>query len=417
MARAMIAGWLVMLTACGLDASREEELFEPQWEACDTGDCSALLLGIEFIDTKCGVAVGGTTETGPAVILQTFDGGATWDPVEVDASGRLYDVAFVDDALGYAVGFDVMLRTRDGGKTWSTVTLPASAWLASVDFATEEIGFAVGGAGSLPIAWTTADGGESWTSAVDRLPEDLGSSLRHVSFLDQDHGFILGQDGVLLETVDRGLTWVARDSGSSAWLRSFCYSRNRYYVTTSTGLLTCWDRGGNWSEVAAIGQRKLNDVLFVGGDHHGSLGWVTTFDGEVLESSDDGETWETVLRHNGTATWFSVRDGCRAFFVADGGRIYQRQIAYTNAAPVASTSLGHASRRLTIDGWTKSEVVDHFGSNFISRNMFLEKPLNTNTEVPGGADQQLTYRANMGQLDIYLDGDRVVLAVEGWSDY
>lgn len=414
MIRNVIIGHAFLVAACaGRSPQEQRVLSEPQWEECDTGDCSALLLGIDFADAKIGVAVGGTTETGPAVILRTEDGGATWSPVEVEANGRLYAIDFVTGTLGYTVGYDVMLRTRDGGASWNRVTLPESGWLASVSFATEQLGFAVGGPAQEPVAWVTTDGGESWSSALGRLPAGMRSSLRHVSFISEERGFILGYDGLLLETTDCGETWRAKDSGSSAWLRSISFSGDSGYIASSTGLLTSHDRGASWHPVTTLEPCKLNDVLFIAR----GLGWVTTFEGELLETVDSGQRWKTALHHEGTLTWFSLREGCRVFVAADRGRIYQRATPYIMAESVDYEDPSHLGRTLKICGWTKSEVVEHFGTDFVEHTeAFWASPFGR-YEVPSGTDEQLVYGAGLSRLYVYLREGRVLHAFEAWSDW
>jgi photosystem II stability/assembly factor-like uncharacterized protein len=52
-------------------------------------------------------------------ILHTDDGGANWKLQNSGTTGRLYEIAFTDTRIGWAVGNDgVILHTEDGGVTW-----------------------------------------------------------------------------------------------------------------------------------------------------------------------------------------------------------------------------------------------------------------------------------------------------------
>ena len=102
-----VASLLVASSGCGVEPATAGP--DRKWEACETNGCSALLLGIRFVDSRCGVAVGGTTERGASVILRTSDRGATWSPARVATKGRLYAVAFSGKKRGCAVGFGVIV--------------------------------------------------------------------------------------------------------------------------------------------------------------------------------------------------------------------------------------------------------------------------------------------------------------------
>ena len=58
-------------------------------------------LAIDHGSKRIGLAVGGTKEMAPSVILFTPDFGRSWFPCDVEAAGRLYDI----DAPGVGLGF------------------------------------------------------------------------------------------------------------------------------------------------------------------------------------------------------------------------------------------------------------------------------------------------------------------------
>lgn len=84
---------------------------------------NSMLTRVRFTDDKHGWVLGYSGS-----ILQTEDGGASWQLRHFDATQHaMYDILFLDAQHGFAVGgFGNVLETRDGGKTWEA-TAPALA--------------------------------------------------------------------------------------------------------------------------------------------------------------------------------------------------------------------------------------------------------------------------------------------------
>lgn len=313
---ALVGILCALLASCaGSGSARQAE--PVGWQGCAVeGD--PLLLAIAFCSEQRGFAVGGTTESGPSVVLETSDAGASWTALPVAAQGRLYDVVFPTARRGYAVGFGVIVRTKDRGRSWEPVTIPADRWLAAVDFVSEEVGFAAGGHGSEPVLWQTTDGGDNWVEIEERLPESSRASLRDVRFFDEQRGVVLGDLGLMCETRDGGATWTRVETGSEAWLRSIFVVGERTWVAASPGLLTRAKDGAPWVEIAAFTEEKLSDVHFL----DDGLGWVTRFEGSVHATFDGGATWIPSLEVRGTPTSFT-RLGDEWLFVASDAGIYR----------------------------------------------------------------------------------------------
>jgi photosystem II stability/assembly factor-like uncharacterized protein len=281
--------------AFGDEIARDEtRRARPAWKVHTTG-VDTMLLSVGFFDGSRGLAVGGTQEKAPSVILVTPDDGQSWSACEIDARGRLYDIDVVDRESAFAVGFDGMiLRTRDRGVHWDKLKTPAPHWLAAVDFVSPTTGYVVGGAGPRPVVWKTTDGGDAWVSLADKLPERARKeSLRDVQFTSVKRGFAVGTGGLIVETTDGGASWVARDSGTDVWLRAISVLGKTIHVAGKGVLLRSIDDGKTWASVPIPPKKKLNGVVFVSAQ----IGWITNFDGEVLETLDGGKTWSAVQKH------------------------------------------------------------------------------------------------------------------------
>jgi photosystem II stability/assembly factor-like uncharacterized protein len=130
------------------------------------------LTGLSFISRDEGWVVGNHYD----VIMHTVDGGSSWDVQRYDVEKGEYlgAVHFFDDKRGVAVGGGnegAVLRTTDGGAGWRKVAVPADFPLTGVSFASATEGWACGYGSCVDY---TSDGGASWVSLRDNLPEELG---------------------------------------------------------------------------------------------------------------------------------------------------------------------------------------------------------------------------------------------------
>jgi len=129
------------------------------------------LTGLSFVTRDEGWVVGNHYD----VIMHTADGGASWDVQRYRPTAGEYlgAVQFVDDKTGVAVGGEEgkVLRTTDGGASWRELDAPADYPLTGVSFASATEGWACGYGSCVDYS---TDGGSSWLSLRDNLPEELG---------------------------------------------------------------------------------------------------------------------------------------------------------------------------------------------------------------------------------------------------
>lgn len=157
-------------------------------------------------------------------ILETTNGGSSWDTRPSGTDLALYSIEMADDRHGWVVGQEgLVLRTTDGGKTWTPQDAKATyterdgetrrGYLFALDVLDANTAIAVGDRSILTI---TTDGGATWTSK--KVPMELdtsgGESLAaadpifyDVRFTDRQHGWIVGEFGKIMYTQDGGETW------------------------------------------------------------------------------------------------------------------------------------------------------------------------------------------------------------------
>lgn len=193
----------------------------------------AVLLGIARAGERL-VAVG---ERG--IVLLSDDNGSTWRQASVPVSTTLTAVQFVDSKSGWAVGHaGVVLHSQDGGQNWAlqldgkraaAVELAAAQAagdaqrqanaerlvqdgadkpLLALSFANAREGLVVGAYG---LALHTLDGGATWTSWMDRLPNPRGLHLYAVAQQGQQV-YLAGEQGLLLGSQDAGTAFTTLTS-------------------------------------------------------------------------------------------------------------------------------------------------------------------------------------------------------------
>ncbi|HEX5705158.1 MAG TPA: YCF48-related protein [Pyrinomonadaceae bacterium] len=128
--------------------------------------------------------------------------------------------------------------------------------------------------------------------------------LHAVQFLDQNHGWVAGSGGTLLETGDGGATWKRVATLTKDTLRDVCFvdehtgwliaERDVYKLKTNdearSYLLRTDDGGLTWRPIYLDGtdlNARLVRVIFADAAH----GWVFGETGVVLATSDGGAHW------------------------------------------------------------------------------------------------------------------------------
>ncbi len=163
---------------------------------------------IEMFDLNNGIAMGDARDfgAGPAIFLQTIDGGANWVSVNDSAfggwSGDVWRrVDFVNPDVGYffesGSNPQLLYKTIDGGYYWDALPYPTN-YIQVLKFFNEDIGYIIDGIGSM---YNTFDGGQTWTELnvpIDRWGIDIEfdpNSYRNVWFADLNSLWYMKDNG------------------------------------------------------------------------------------------------------------------------------------------------------------------------------------------------------------------------------
>ena len=208
-------------------------------------------------------------------ILETTNGGSTWDVRESGTDVALYAVRFPDDQHGFISGQDgVVLHTGDGGKTWQKQESNAvfqdkegkqplflfGLWAIDADHAWV--------VGDRSILSSTTDGGKTWRARKVAMEADIsgGESLAaadpilyDVKFTDAQNGWIVGEFGKIMHTTDGGETWHEQEKS----------------LMEGTGIFDLLDLPTLYGVYMLDGQR----------------GVAAGIDGHIARTSDGGQRW------------------------------------------------------------------------------------------------------------------------------
>ncbi len=254
------------------------------WSKVDSGTDFALLGVAVNGDKRIIVGQRGT------VLLGKADGG--WEKGNCECEFRLMKVAVNSSGLAIAVGeFGTVMRSKDAGKTWEKLTLDWAGFredgyephLYTVNV--EESGRAVI-AGEFAYIIVSEDGGDTWNLATKGE-----KSIFAMHLLPDGVGYAVGQEGLVMKTMDMGATWQELNAGSNANLFGVWASKHgEIVITGQRALLRSSDAGAtfvsstdleiirNWYVPIAVGEASMkapggemvSQVIYIGG-HTGRI--------------------------------------------------------------------------------------------------------------------------------------------------
>lgn len=196
-ATAVAAG--VLLSACS-GSARQAEADTPQ-PVRDVLDRPALISakadqGTLLALTRAGQRLVAAGERG--IVLLSDDDGRTWSQAQVPVSVLLTAVHFVDAKFGWAVGHGgVVLHSSDGGSTWALQLDGRQAAKIELEAARK-------------AHQDDDDFSRQRLANAERFVEEgPDKPFLDVYFEDRDHGLVVGAYGLAFSTDDGGHTWTS----------------------------------------------------------------------------------------------------------------------------------------------------------------------------------------------------------------
>ena len=183
-------GWsIILLLTTSLSKTTNGGI---DWQGFDYFNSFDGLLGKVGIINEATVIIPGITFTGSNVIFKTTDGGSNWTEIPISDTLQPGRIQFVNANTGWIDSNFKLYKTSDGGINWQV----QGSSIYDFYFINENIGWYISGN---QINKTT-DGGQTWS------PQNSGTNntLYTINFVDQNNGWVSGDSGTILHTLNGG---------------------------------------------------------------------------------------------------------------------------------------------------------------------------------------------------------------------
>ena len=242
-------------------------------------DSTGWIAGYELVE-KQGIPLP-VRET--VIVYRTVDGWASFERLEYSASFSPTDLYFRDRERGWITGLETgrLLESRDGGVTWQERHIGADAQLISLQFRNSEQGWIT----AVNAVFHTGDGGETW--AYVQYTDDL--RLQRIRFLSAEIGFGIGEsdrwNNGIYRSSDGGESWDLLAVFLNPKISDFHTVSGSTFLGVGQVLMSSTDSARTWEIINTQ----------VGGS---AMEFWSPLQGVIMGQS---ETW---LTDNGGVTWY-----------------------------------------------------------------------------------------------------------------
>lgn len=231
--------------------------------------------------------------------------------------GLILDIALAGKRLVAVGERGHILYSDDSGRNWIQSRVPTRQLLTAVTFVDQQHGWAVG---HDALILATQDGGATWTRQFEDRERE--APLLDIWFRDTQYGLAVGAYGALLETRNGGRTWQdisdRLDNEEGLHLNGIAAVKQSGLVIV--GEMGALYRSADWGESWERLESPYEGTLFgaLGTARSGTL-LIYGLRGNLYRSADFGDSWRPVsLRDANGELAFGLNGGT---LLADGSLV------------------------------------------------------------------------------------------------
>jgi len=219
------------------------------------------------------------------IILSKQKTSENWAQNRLEENIKLLDSWTFQNKLRIIIGEkSSFIYNENGTNKWYSI-LDKDFSLYDISFIDEERGFVVGSEG---LILTTLNSGQKW----DRIRTRENETFFCINMVGEESGFVVGRNGTILKTTDSGNSWEKRISKSTKYLKSIDFNNEQIGIAVGGNgtILRTEDFGDEWSMLKNVTTRGLNKVKFLSEKSIIIVG----NSGTILVSTDTGLSWKSV---------------------------------------------------------------------------------------------------------------------------
>ncbi|OFX38128.1 MAG: hypothetical protein A2X08_08955 [Bacteroidetes bacterium GWA2_32_17] len=337
-----------------------------------------------FATTNSSVFTVGTSGTG----RKTSDGGAIWNTMSLGVTTTQYSLRFINSTSGFtAGGFQDILQTSNSGSSWTNIG-GGMTDLYDCYFTSFSSGWVVG---DIEVGYGFLY--NPFTFNLIQISANANKVLRGIYFANSTIGWVLGDGGLIIKTINSGTNWTQQTSGTTNQLNKIMFiDANNGIVVGNTGTILKTINGGtNWTLSTSGTTLNLNALYYADALNI----WTCGDNGIILKSIDGGLTWfietsgtiENLNAIHGigiTDIWACGNNGT-IIYHSGTTSVFENQLQ-TNISVYPNPTNGDL--RITInDKWLKNaelKIFDAFGKNVYQSKILNLKSLILNLNLPNG---------------------------------
>jgi len=219
-----------------------------------------------------------------------------WEIINTDITEDLHDVEFINDSVGfiYSYGSGNIYKTADEGKSWIKCLQTDSIYFEQLQFINDDTGWICGEQGKV---LKTIDCGKTWNDLSIHV-KDKNLLLYGMCFINDTTAYLSGailadrkMTPIAFKTVDGGISWNVVFEDIPKMILNFDKKGTSLFATGNGVIIRIELKTDTWEYVykdtlKLIGQ--IRDIDF----SDDNFGLAVSFNGKGLKTTDGGQSFE-----------------------------------------------------------------------------------------------------------------------------